>query len=45
VGSLSKSLGALGGNQREKDRLKAQKKAAGNKPKKSGTTLAKRQEA
>ncbi|KAG5654343.1 hypothetical protein H0H81_004297 [Sphagnurus paluster] len=37
----------LGGNQREQDRLKAQKKAAANakKPKESATNLAKRKEA
>ncbi|KAK1224358.1 hypothetical protein PQX77_012742 [Marasmius sp. AFHP31] len=36
----------LGGNQREQDRLKAQKKAAGQKkPKESATNLAKRKEA
>ena len=39
-------IGSLGGNQRETDRLKAQKKAAANKakPKESATTLAKRKE-
>ena len=39
-------LGSLGGNQREMDRVKAQKKATANKskPKESNTTLAKRKE-
>jgi hypothetical protein len=39
-------LGSLGGNQRETDRIKAQKKATANKskPKESNTTLAKRKE-
>jgi hypothetical protein len=37
----------LGGNQRDQDRLKAQKKAAANakKPKESAASLAKRKEA
>lgn len=34
-----------GGNQREQDRLKAQKKAGGKKTKESGVTLTKRKEA
>lgn len=40
-------LGALGGNQRDQDRLKAQKKAdaKAKKPKESATNLAKRKEA
>lgn len=39
-------FGSLGGNQREQDRLKAQKKAAANakKPKESAASLAKRKE-
>jgi hypothetical protein len=38
-------MGPTGGNQREQDRLKAQKKATKNKPKESGASLAKRKEA
>jgi len=39
-------LNPTGGNQREQDRLKAQKKAAGQKKtKESGASLAKRKEA
>ena len=39
--------GSAGGNQREQDRAKAQKKAAANKakPKESASSLAKRKEA
>jgi hypothetical protein len=46
LGSPSKSLGAIGGNQREQDREKARKKAASHQkqPPKSATSLAQQRE-